>query len=508
MPSTVFRFYSGVPLDMGYQNHVYATSPSGYSGALSTYLTQTASNQSYHRIGSPIEVNLSFAVLSPCNYVAIQNPGERIYYGFVTDVTYISPANTQVTYTIDVIGTYLNQGYVSLGSSYVERCHSSTDNVGDNTVPEDDVTAETLCNSVTSSDLYENGSYIVVSAAYDLNEYHADTWGEMINGIYQGANLYKYATSEYTTLNEDLTHAADDNQLESILSIFMFPVKYYPAVNSDLPLLGSVQVPNNTTHALDGYTPVNKKLYTYPYRYLEVDNSENASLKFHYELFDNPSQIAFTLQACVTPTPVIGCNAAGYGESNRFATANSLMMESFPVCSFVVDSYRAWYAMNKNAYLGQNLSGLVGTWASAVTGNVIPAVASAGQFATSLLAQNVSFSDKEKYLSNTVKGAATSDLEYATGQKEFYFREMCWRSEMLRIKDHYFTMYGYQQNRVATPPRHNRAKCTYVKTVGCNVSGSAPADAIEEIKQIHDRGITYWSSFANFFDYTNNTPLG
>ena len=508
MPSTTFRFYAGVPLDMGYQNHVYATSPGGYSAALSTYLTQTAANQSYHRIGSPIEVNLSFAALSSCNYVAIQNPGERIYYGFVTDVTYISPANTQVTYTIDVIGTYLNQGYVNLGSSYVERCHSSTDNVGDNTVPEDNVNAEVLCNSVTASDLYENGSYIVVSSAYDLKNHHADTWGEMINGIYQGINLYKYATTDYTTLNEDLTHAADDNQVESILSIFMFPAKYYPAVNFDLPLLGSVQVPNDTTHALDGYTPINKKLYTYPYRYLEVDNSENATLQFHYELFDNPSQIAFTLQPCVTPTPVIGCDAAGYGESNRFAAANSLMMESFPVCSFVVDSYRAWYAMNKNAYLGQNLSGLLGIGANALTGNLNGALTGAAQLAGSAIAQSVSFSDKEKYMANTVKGAAASDLEYATGEKEFYFREMCWRSEMLRIKDHYFTMYGYQQNRMMVPPRHNRAKATYVKTVGCNVSGSAPADAIEEIKQIHDRGITYWSSFATFFDYTNNTPLG
>ena len=38
---------------------------------------------------------------------------------------------------------------------------------------------------------------------------------------------------------------------------------------------------------LDGYTPKNKKMYTYPYNFFNMDNGNGSNLQLRYEFFDN-----------------------------------------------------------------------------------------------------------------------------------------------------------------------------------------------------------------------------
>ena len=55
---------------------------------------------------------------------------------------------------------------------------------------------------------------------------------------------------------------------------------------------------------LDGYTPKNKKLLTYPYCYMLLTNNSGGSAVYKYELFNNPdddSHCAFYIYAAVTP---------------------------------------------------------------------------------------------------------------------------------------------------------------------------------------------------------------
>ena len=509
MPSTIFRFYSGVPLDMGYQNHVYATSPGGYSGALSTYLTQTASNQSYHRVGSPIEVNLSFAALSSCNYVAIQNPGERIYYGFVADVTYISPANTQVTYTIDVIGTYLNQGYVSLGSSWIERMHTAEDTIFSNLTPEN-FTPSVYRRSIIDNVVYDfsqNYTTIIVSGERPLN---AETGSEpfpgtVYAGIYQGIGYIPDGTDGKTT-SQALTQLTDANAADSVVEVFMYPSDMLPdSSTTEVPRTRSV-TSTLSYQTVSGYVPANKKLFSYPYYYGEIYNCEGEKLMIQFELLENPNSMTCTLYGTVTPTASITCVVEGYNGQADFGETNTITMSSFPMCAFTIDSYRAWLAMNKN-YLNQ--SSVLNTMdaVASIVQNPLGAANAIYHAAKSeyQLSTNILTASER---SNAVKGQTTADAATSVKEKRFTFYLVQANLESARQIDDYWTRYGYPIRRVQLPSRNNRAKCTYLQTTGCNVSGSAPADAIEEIKQIHDRGITYWSSFANFFDYTNNTPLG
>lgn len=543
MPSSSFTFYQNVPLDATYQHHLYATSASGYQSALSSYTVSTATAQSYHRIGEPIEVNLAFSTLEKCNYVAIQNPNEMRYYGFITGVRYISPTNTEVSYSIDVIGTYLNQNYVTINQSYVERCHSYTDGVGDNTVPEDEEGAFYICNDITKSLLQTSVYKIVVASAYDLNEYHPDTWGEIIGGLYQGVNYYTYDPANYADVNAGLAAANEDNQLDSIVNIFLFPASMWDDSATPGGVTQNVNVPNDTTSTLDGYAPVNKKLYCYPYRYLQVDNDEGENLIFRYEEFQTPSNILFMVQSVIDTQPSIICRAVNYAGENMYSPRCSFEMNNFPICSFVNDAYKSWYAMNANQIKTtqlQNVASVLGAVAGGVTGNLPllgASLATMGSTALStnttpglnygrmmvnnmsnalsgasgaiggLIQQNAKLKDMEN-LPNSVRGTGSIDLPFVLGEKDFRFKEMVWRRELLEIRDQYFTLYGYAQKKYMTVSRHNRAKATYVRTIGCNVSGNAPSSAIAQVAQIFDNGITFWSSFSNFFDYSNNTPLG
>ena len=66
------------------------------------------------------------------------------------------------------------------------------------------------------------------------------------------------------------------------------------------------------------------------------------------------------------------------------------------------------------------------------------------------------------------------------------------RGEYAKIIDEYFTCYGYICRRVKVPAIANRVNHNYVKTIGSNITGTAPADDIQLMNAAFDKGITIW----------------
>ena len=73
--------------------------------------------------------------------------------------------------------------------------------------------------------------------------------------------------------------------------------------------------------------------------------------------------------------------------------------------------------------------------------------------------------------------------------------------------DDYFTMFGYAMKKLDIPSRKNRTRFTYVKTVGCIVTGSLPAGAKKIIQDCYNNGIRFWADYENYGSYENNQPL-
>ena len=80
-------------------------------------------------------------------------------------------------------------------------------------------------------------------------------------------------------------------------------------------------------------------------------------------------------------------------------------------------------------------------------------------------------------------------------------------ADYARMIDDFFSMFGYATKRIKVPNRSSRPQWNYVKTGGCIINGSIPADAERMICAIHDRGITYWKNAVNYGNYSlDNSP--
>ena len=79
------------------------------------------------------------------------------------------------------------------------------------------------------------------------------------------------------------------------------------------------------------------------------------------------------------------------------------------------------------------------------------------------------------------------------GEYGFRFYSVTCREEFAKLIDKYFDMFGYKINRVQVPNIKARPYYTYVKTKGSTILGNMPSDSVREIRQIFDRGVTFWN---------------
>ena len=85
--------------------------------------------------------------------------------------------------------------------------------------------------------------------------------------------------------------------------------------------------------------------------------------------------------------------------------------------------------------------------------------------------------------------------------KRYILKHSC-NAEYAKRIDDFFTMYGYAQGIVATPNRRARQRFTYIKTIGCEISGSIPNDDQLKIKSIYDNGVRFWVNPSEIGNYT------
>ena len=79
------------------------------------------------------------------------------------------------------------------------------------------------------------------------------------------------------------------------------------------------------------------------------------------------------------------------------------------------------------------------------------------------------------------------------GKQGFFFAHKVVNEDSARRIDSFFDRFGYAVKRVSPVIRKARKYYTYVKTIGCTLSGGVPSDDEDKITQLHDAGITYWN---------------
>lgn len=530
-PNSVIRILKGVPLDNSYKNTLHFSSRTAQTSAMQNKTKYTLQNQSYQRVDIGVmHVNLSADSIYDCNYLMFQNTsyGVKWFYAFILKVDYVSNEVCKVTYEIDVMQTRFLD--VTMKHCFVEREHSPTDNFGDNIVQE-----PVTCGEYVVSD-YGHLEYMVENVVLmSIVDAELTDYGNTYDGVFSGATLWAFDEEDSAGLLAKISEYIQAP--DSIVSIYMCPlllygvkppaggerVSYRDRANETTVSAGVV----STTASFQGYVPKNNKLYIYPFNYMCINNASGQSLVTRYEFFEN-NHPKFKITGTITQPvkvvlrPVSYKGVPNYSELGGYTqlTTESLTLECYPVCSWAIDSFKAWLAQNSVPIFAQGMTGLASVGAGLSSASMTASMSAnpdkvmsgaynsagtntfGGIVGTLTQVYNASI-QADVCRGNTMNGC----VNFSNNMQMFYKARTHVTGEYAKIIDNFFTMFGYQTNKVKIPNITSRPQFNYIKTKGCNLIGNCPADDIKQISSILDSGVTFWHSIDDVGDYSlNNAP--
>lgn len=523
-PNSVADFFYNTGLSMTHENTLYfATAPikdqyfADWNHISVDHVTYQRENRGYIRVELPIR-NLYNVDYMRFRNVSFEN---HYFYAFVTEVNYVNNVTTEVRYVLDPIMTWM--GDFTLKQCYIERQHTIRDGIGNNICEEGIPVGNYITELQTTIAQY---NYDNSFARLAVGNGQGTNW---MGGIYHGSSIIDCTTQD--ALNTAIRNLIDNNESDSIVSLVMIPNVFSGpnVVNVDQNAL-----PKPYTD-IGGYVPRNKKLFCYPYKYCTIDNGEGATIDLMYEYFGtipdatSTGNMQFRISGCSYPS---GCEVVlrPMNYKDNSGMEYRLTMTHFPQGSFSVDSYEAFLAQ-KNAYFpltmarqsAQNLvniggsttqgaitGGLTGGLAGGVAGAIVGGARESVRGITEsagLIADNLMINSIRPESPDIQHGTPSSDIMWSIGNKSFMIYEKCITKNYAMMLDSYFDMFGYAVKQLGVPNMNARPHWTYVKTVGCDVSGNVPASDKAEIEAIFDHGIRFWHNLIEMGNYSlDNSP--
>lgn len=456
-----------------------------------------------------VSLNIDTLLADGINYVfwCNANHGGRNYFAFVTDLIYVNEGTTKLVLETDVYQTWAYD--IILRQSFVVRQHTRTDAIGDNLVPEKIGAEDYSYSSLTKAGALDEFGYLIASSA-PRAEGDGVGRGRLMSGIYQGLYFYylKSPNEVNSCLDDIEAQKGDSVQFIALIPRFCLgnaSVSNNGFVSSTLePAQREISVTlDEADYTFEGYTPKNNKLFTSPYFSLMVTNNNGEEAIYPFECFETYGTAKFRMYGDISATPsvtLIPKDYRGYGCLADFG----INLTSFPQSSFNSDSFKLWLA--KNA--GKNALSVASTLAVSALSGPAGAIGLVGAaYQTAQIIGNTwsaSHEPNKAHIGNT-----NSNLLTAIEQNDYNFLVRKVRRHHAEVIDNYFTMYGYQINRVQTPERNTRKYYCYVQTKDVNIEGDIPADHMARLKAIFDNGITFWQTNATIGNYSaDNTPRG
>lgn len=572
VPNSEVYILKNVPLEPSFDHTIWFDSPEQQATAFTTYALAFYFNKvSYQRYPRPyITLDKTADDLFDCNYMMFRNTayGTKWFYAFITQIEYISNTTSRIYYTIDPMQTYLFD--VNVGECWVEREHAMTDAIGDNLIPESFELGEYVYDSDYFPNLFLKANYVICILATWKAVYEDNKWvikdastggvGGVDSGIYTGLtkNLFTYDPANPKACVQDanavIEAATKANKADGIVSITMYP-KFFMnwSITGDL---ATGLVPDTVdsipafTGTFDGYKPKNNKLYTAPFCGVYVDNLQGNAANYAYEYFENRKPM-FNIVGVVNGNLECASIPLNYkGLPTNFQ--ESLLMGGFPQCAWNVDTFKAWIAQNKYAIAAGVANTAISTaarvGAAVATGGLSEIAAAPAAAGTNVVSfpnayqpptgggsgggiTGAAINGSSNILNDTInlvaqvktastqpnhaRGQQSSSVFCAMGYQGFHYMPYRIQGQFAKIIDDFFSMYGYKTNRLKVPNRNGRKAWNYVKTCGCNLTGSAPADVTASLVNIYDKGITFWrcidlsagNPFTRVGDYTLDNSL-
>lgn len=507
-----------VPLELDNKNQLTFSNATAQYTYFNNLSGLVSNDFTYQRKDSIIRFPAHIDSLLGYNYCMYQNSHytNKWFYCFITNMRYINDGMTEITIKTDVFQTW--QFDLTYKRCFVEREHTNDDTIGSNLVEEGLELGEYISNglhySATLEDILQDCCYIMgltVSTILDNGSY-PPVGGGVYNGIYSGVRYYRY--DSVNAIDTVLELLANAGQSDAVTGIFIAP-KFLAVLdeqsteriveNSNYPYAFSYNT--QKSYGLDGYSPRNNKLKTYPFCYLLASNNSGGSAIYRYEDFSS-NVCGFVWHGALCPGCSIRMNPTNY-KGLSVNDEEGLNLGKFPICNYAVDMYTNWLTQNSvNIEVSEASAGLqiLGGMITTAGGDL----GGASQMTSGLM--SIAGLLGEKYKASLVPPQARGNLNcgdvIASQSKiNFYFYNMSIKAEKARIIDDFFSMFGYKTNRVKVPNVTGRTNWNYVKTVDSIITGDVPQEDLQEIKNMFDDGVTFWHKTSTFLDYSQSNAI-
>lgn len=556
IPNTVVRLLKDVPLYKDNENTLWFDSLSEQTSYFSTKTYKQFEKFTYQRKErNYIAVSENADKLYDYNYLMFQNQNytNKWFYAFIDEIEYRNPDTTFIYYTIDVFQTWLTEMDYTSQQCFIDREHTKRYYPDGspivNTLPEnleigsdyevvgteqwtqkDDISFLILCTKgditkrIDSSDYWESPTFgnVTQSLNYFIIPFLISR--PTVNVKMNGMRLSNLSHVQYTiSTKEELVNTVVSMTVTSVLPFMIYGTgseltcdELQPVHGNDLIMCRPVNGAKFRIHSIDfgnkydGFPDYEEsKLLMYPYSYTELTDFRGNSFIIKNEYLPSTwfrinvlSNLSFKNKIAY----MVGSYNGSADNSLEYGIIDTDTME-MPV----IDDYSAAYVQgNKNSLINaQNImsqnnqigvgSGLVGMLGGILTGNIGGVVGGATQaFNTNVSYQqqvstlNAKMQDIENIPPTLSKQGNDSTFSMGYDYRGFFLVKKTIKKEYADILTNYFKMYGYRTNRLGIIIPHNRQCWNYIKTVGCNISGSIPQDDLMKLRSMFDKGITLW----------------
>lgn len=562
-PNSTIALLSGVICDANYTNTLYFSGTNAQAVYFLSKAVKRLDNNSYQRYDENVlRVECIADDVYSCNYLMFRNTnyGDKWFYAFITDIRYVNNITTEIHYSIDVMQTWYFD--YTTGMCMVEREHTLTDVMGENTLPEPCSAGEVITQDVQSY-LYTDTPavfdfvvyYVPAKTGQIITGYSDNEWktgtntelrGTIFNGIYTGAlechypMIFGSSTTATKKIIDQLFHKLDEISA-TIISVQQVPLDpFVDAQTGKYAKNWSVTQPLTFKDNNDTYTPINKKCYSYPYSFVRLSNNKGVEQKLMWENV-NPQGTAplptgavrmdMEVMSAMQPICEISCRPKNYaGEATNYDSG--VLLNDFPMPTWSESTFDRWWSVNKYQFMYNCLTDTISSVANVVmvakTGGALSAGKQVSKKAVSQASQKLSspssllpviddaleFATMKQAPSQSKGNIATSGLPILDNRVGFTCYCMGSKPEYIRIVDNYFSMFGYRIARLKTLNVRTVAKASlrpswnYVKTAMCNITAlNAPANVGAQIQDVYNNGITFWMNPLTAGDYTkDNSP--
>lgn len=528
MADTTIYIVSTLPLDNRYNHTYYFENKAAQAAFFQSKVVKTFTNYTYIRRTWKLKVAATYEEAERWGYLFFTNrTGGKTYYYFITNVEYLNDATVELTLEMDVLQTYMFD--YALRPCFIERQHSSTDAIGENTIDE----GLELGELITAHDWDVEGLQdmcIIILAAADISAEMATSYdvcgGERFDNMFSGVGVFYVDLAKWKTFGELLAHFSSvDGVVDSIMAMYMYPKNLITLDDTlstqtirtvkDSTSMEVTLAPytNYSTKLFGGYTPKNNKLYCYPYNHLYLTNNAGASAEYKYErmrlttIDGGEDAYVFNLWGGLSADAGVRIVPEWYNDVGGYEYG--VHLGNFPQCAWNSDTYKVWLSQNihtlnqqqtvatGSAALGALM--MVGGVAAMATGvgagvGMGAVSAGAGMLGSGLMKTQQMVAQRKDMESQPpqARGVHSATINTNAMKQTFTFSYKTVSAEYAKIIDDFFTMYGYKVNQIAVPNRNARKCYTYVKTVDCTIEGAMPDSDKRLICSIYDKGVTWW----------------